>query len=497
MTVNIHRHPADRKPAHDDAPNRANGHARKRKRPAAAAPAVPEDPRRAEGRALRTSCPRSKHAITIVPEQAKARDPLALIERSNQGRVPSLLPVRFSRMLESPFAFFRGTAIVQAHDLKGTPSPGIIVQCCGDCHLLNFGVFASPERTLLFDINDFDETSPAPFEWDLKRLAASFVMAARWRDFDKRAARKAVAAAASSYRRQIAQFATMSALDVWYARITVDDLMKRVAKDAEISGRLARMVAKANANTGEAVFHKMTHEVHGHPRIVDQPPLVYHSDPAELDLHKDLSDFFEAYRATISADRRVLFNRYQLTDAAFKVVGVGSVGTICFVALFMSDDHDPLFLQVKQARPSVLEETAGPSGHANDGERVVIGQRIMQSASDIFLGWANGPRGENFYVRQLRDHKVAPDISTVTDNILIAYATVCGQTLARAHAKSGKAAQISGYLGAADNFDDALTDYAVAYADQVEADYHAFRAAAKAGRFPTETTRSEMETAIR
>jgi uncharacterized protein (DUF2252 family) len=495
MPAHIDRQRPD---SHTHENDRTNGHARKRKRSATAfKTAAPDDARRAQGRALRTSCPRSRHAITIVPEHARARDPLALIEQSNQGRVPSLLPVRFSRMLESPFAFFRGTANVQAHDLKGTPSPGIIVQCCGDCHLLNFGVFASPERTLLFDINDFDETLPAPFEWDLKRLATSFVMASRWRDFDKRAARKAVAAAARSYRQQIAQFASMSALDVWYARVTADDLIKRLARDAETSAPLAQLLAKANQRTGEAVFHKLTHEVHGHPRIVDQPPLIYHSDPAELDLHKDLSDFFEAYRATISADRRVLFGHYKLTDAAFKVVGVGSVGTICFIALFMGDNHDPLFLQVKQARPSVLEEAAGPSPHANDGERVVIGQRIMQSASDIFLGWANGPRGENFYVRQLRDHKVAPDLSTATENILIAYATVCGQTLARAHAKSGKAAEISGYLGAADNFDDALTDYAVAYADQVEADYHAFRAAAKAGRFPTETTRTEMETAIR
>ena len=448
-----------------------------------------------EGLSLRAKCPRSSHSKTALSHSV--RDPLSLIEDSNNGRVKNLLPIRFTRMLESPFAFFRGTAIVQAHDLKSTPATGTVVQSCGDCHLMNFSVFASPERTLIFDINDFDETLPAPFEWDLKRLASSFVLASRWRKFGKHEARDASRAVVKAYREQMGKFAGMSMLDVWYARVAVDDLIDRLGGQREVRKQLNRVIDSAHKQTSEAVFHKMTHDVKGRPRIMDQPPLVFHLDDSEFSLQKDVIPFVNAYKATLPADRRVLFDRYELVDAAFKVVGVGSVGTHSYITLWMADVDDPLFLQVKQALPSVLEGPTGSATHENNGERVVIGQRIMQSASDIFLGWTRGPQGEDFYVRQLRDQKVAPDLATTTQRILVLFANLCGQALARAHAKSGKAAEISGYLGSGKNFDYAVSDYAISYADQVEKDYEAFRVAVRAGRFPTETSASAIETAIR
>src|SRR5262249_43271266 len=397
-----------------------------------------------------------------------------------------LLPIRFGRMLGSPFEFFRGTAIVQAHDLKNTPSSGIIVQSCGDCHLANFGAFASPERTLIFDINDFDETLPAPFEWDVKRLASSFVLASRWRKFGKKEGHRASRAVIKAYREQMATFAQMATLDVWYAHVAVGDLIDQYGSDPELEERLDRDVDAAHKRTSEAGLHKMTRDVKGRPRIMDRLPLIYHLEPSKLDLKRDIVPFFEAYGATLSRDRKVLFDRFQLVDAAFKVVGVGSVGTHCYVTLWMTDVGDPLFLQVKQALPWVLDGGAGSSGYENNGERVVVGQRVMQSASDIFLGWARGPTGNDFYVRQLRDQKLSVDLATASERCLVAYAKLCGQTLARAHAKSGNAPEISGYLGSESNFDDAITDYAAAYADRTEKDYDAFRGAARSGRFPTE-----------
>jgi uncharacterized protein (DUF2252 family) len=429
--------------------------------------------------------------------KGSGRDPLSLVEKSNKGRVKHLLPVRFTRMLESPFAFFRGTAVIQAHDLKSTTSADIIVHSCGDCHLMNFGGFASPERTLIFDINDFDETLPAPFEWDVKRLASSFVLASRWRQFGKRNARDAARTVAKAYRKQMARFAKMTVLDIWYARVTLDDVIELVRDDADLTKSIQRDIQSARQQTLEAVFHKMTHDVDGRPRIIDHPPLIYHFGPAQAHTQKQMTAFFKAYKETVSPDRRVLFDRYELVDSAFKVVGVGSVGTLCYVTLWMADVDDPLFLQVKQARPSVLEGLTGQSTHHNDGERVVIGQRLMQSASDIFLGWTQGPSGNDFYVRQLHDQKVSPDLAMTTERILVTYAKLCGQTLARAHAKSGKAAEISGYLGSGNNFDDAIADYSVSYADRVEKDYEAFRKAAHAGRFPTETSSPQIEAAIR
>jgi uncharacterized protein (DUF2252 family) len=451
--------------------------------------------RKLQGKVLRKSCPRSSHAGVILGQGE--RDPLALIEESDRDRVESLLPIRFTRMAESAFAFFRGSAIVQAHDLAGTPTAGIIVQCCGDCHLVNFGGFASPERTLLFDINDFDETHPGPFEWDMKRLATSFVLAARWLEFDDDDARQAVESVVASYRETLARFADMSVLETWYARITMEEVFEEYASDPKILKRIKKSVEEATENTTEHVFHKITSVENGKPSIADHPPLLFHPDPSELDLERDVRPFFASYRETLLKDREVLFDRFHLMDIAYKVVGVGSVGTRCFIALFSGDQDDHLFLQVKEARPSVLEGLAGESPYSNNGERVVEGQRLMQSASDIFLGWTKGMHDRHFYVRQLRDMKIAPNLAGYTPRILAAYGHLCGRTLARAHAKAGDAAALTGYLGGTSAFDESIADYALAYADQVEKDYQAFRAATRSGRFPIETVPSEMEQAIR
>lgn len=451
--------------------------------------------RKLEGKALRKGCPRSSHADAILGQSK--RDPLSLIEESDRNRVATFLPIRFSRMSESPFAFFRGSAILQAHDLKGTPAAGITVQCCGDCHLMNFGGFATPERALVFDINDFDETLPGPFEWDVKRLATSFVLAARWLGFFDGDARRAVEAVVASYRTAQTGFADMSVLETWYAKITLDDLLNEYADQPKIVKMFQNSVAKAAQNTTEHVFHKITRLVDGKPRIADQPPLLFHPDPSELDLERDLLPFFKDYRGTLSKERAALFDRFQIMDGAYKVVGVGSVGTRCYIVLFNGHQDDHLFLQVKEARPSVLEGLAGQSPFANNGERVVTGQRLMQSASDIFLGWSHGLHGGDFYVRQLRDMKIAPDLRGYTPRILAGYGRLCGRALARAHAKAGDAASISGYLGTNAVFDEAIADYALAYADQVEEDYEAFRAAIRKGRFPVETIPTGIEPALR
>jgi uncharacterized protein (DUF2252 family) len=457
-------------------------------------PSGQRESRKARGKALRKDCPRSSHADVILG-QGK-RDPLALIEESNKGRVEQLLPIRFTRMAESAFAFFRGTANLQAHDLKGTPSAGLTVQCCGDCHLMNFGGFATPERALVFDINDFDETHPGPFEWDVKRLATSFALAARWLAFTAGDARETLRALLATYRATLAKFAEMTVLETWYAKVAFDELLRDAANDPRYLKRLRRTVARAAQNTSEHVFHKITTTEHGKPRIVDAPPLLYHSDASRLDLERDVRPFLDKYRGSLSHERRVLFDRFREEDCAHKVVGVGSVGTRCYVVLFAGDQDDHLFLQVKEARPSVLEGLAGASPFANNGERVVTGQRLMQSASDIFLGWVRVAQ-RDYYVRQMRDMKVAPDLTGYTAALLASYGRVCGRALARAHAKSGDAATLAGYLGNRGAFDEAITRYALAYADQVEKDYEMFTAAIKSGRFPIETLPSETEEAIR
>lgn len=453
-------------------------------------PRTPHPPdsaaRRKLGKSLRKACPRSTHASIILGQGP--RDPVALIELSNGDRVPELLPVRFERMSESAFAFFRGTANVQAHDLYGTPSSGIIVQCCGDCHLMNFGGFATPERSLAFDINDFDETFPAPFEWDVKRLAASFVVAARWLQFTPGECSEVARTVVAAYRQHINRFASLPVLQAWYSQITSHTLRAQFAGDIKYTAHLTKAAIKAAQNNSERVFNKLTTVADGQVRIVDQPPLLYHVEQTRLDVEQELIPFFAAYRETLSSDRRVLFDRFRLADFAYKVVGVGSVGTWCFIGLFLADNDDPLFLQIKQARASVLEGLAGPPRWAHNGERIVEGQRLMQAASDIFLGWSRGTRGRDFFVRQLRDMKVGFDLTDYTPRFLTYYAGICGHALARAHSKGGDAATISGYLGRSTSFDLAITEYAVQYADQVERDFAEFQTALRTGRLPLNPT---------
>jgi uncharacterized protein (DUF2252 family) len=440
--------------------------------------------RQLQGKALRKACPRSSHADIILGQGQ--RDIESLLKESNRGRVKKLLPIRFGRMAQSPLAFFRGTASLQAHDLHGTPTAGISVQCCGDCHLMNFGGFATPERTLVFDINDFDETYPGPFEWDIKRLAVSSVLAARGLGFCEADARDAAETVAAAYRSDVARFAEMTILETWYAKITAADMLEEAKNDRKVLSLLQEGVQKAIHSTSEHVFHKITTSAGGELQIVDQPPLLFHPDSSEFDVKRDALPFLESYRNSLARDRQVLFDRFRLVDVAHKVVGVGSVGTRCFILLFLGQQDDPLFLQVKEARASVLQSRVGTPLFSNNGERVVTGQRLMQAASDIFLGWTQASDGRDYYVRQLRDMKAAPDLIDHTPRILVGYGRWCGKALARAHAKAGDAATISGYLGTSSKFDEAIAAYALAYADQVEKDYESFRRGIHSGRFPVE-----------
>ncbi len=429
------------------------------------------------GKTLRTKLLRPSHGVWKPPPGR--RDPIEVLEESNQGRLPNLIPIRYGRMVRSPFTFLRGSAAVMAADLASTPATGIRVQACGDCHLVNFGLFATPERNLVFDLNDFDETIPAPWEWDLKRLAASIVVAGR--DFaipDKRS-REAVIACARSYRDRLHEFALMSPLEVWYYRIDENTIIE-MAPDAETRARRQKYAEQAHKRIGEYLFPKISERVAGRYRLVDNPPIFYHVD--EEDFLERIHEGLEEYRLSLHDERRVLFDRYRLEDVAVKVVGIGSVGTRCFVALFMSGDGHPLLLQFKEAVPSVLEPYAGKSHYDNQGQRVVVGQRLMQSASDIFLGWSRGRAGKNFFVRQLRDMKFSAPLEGVTASMLEKYAGLCGWSLARAHARSGDAATIAGYLGSGDKFDLALGEFAVAYADQTEEDHTALKKAVDSGR---------------
>jgi len=459
-------------------------------------PVIPTNDQRLQaGKALREKCPRASHS-KVVFGQGQKRDVVGLIEASNEDRVDHLVPIRHGRMLHSAFAYFRGTAAVQAYDLFRTPQSGIIVQACGDCHLLNFGGFATPERNLAFDINDFDETLAAPFEWDLKRLAASFVLASRWRGFTAAQEREIVLRSVSSYRESMRKRAKTGVLESWYSEITIDDMRRLAGHDPRVITRLNKLIARARRQTHEHVFHKITANVNGLPRIIDQPPLLFHTERSPA-TDRVISDFLKAYRDTLPRERRQLFDRFKVVDVATKVVGVGSVGTRCFVVLLLSTPDDPLFLQIKEARPSVLEPYVGGTPQAHNGERVVVGQRLMQAASDIFLGWSRGPAGRDFYIRQLRDMKFAADIETHTPAIMRGYAGLCGLTLARAHAKAGDAATLAGYLGSTDRFDRAIADYAAAYADQVERDYKTFAQAVRSGRLKSDLSASRLATALR
>jgi uncharacterized protein (DUF2252 family) len=450
--------------------------------------------RQQAGKSLREKCPRKSHAKVILG-QGK-RDVVALIKSSNEGRLEDLIPIRHGRMLQSPFAYFRGTALIQAHDLKGTPSSGIVVHSCGDCHLMNFGGFATPERTLVFDINDFDETLPAPFEWDVKRLAASFVIAARWRGFRRSQARDMAVQAVSAYRESMGKRAGKGVLEGWYSRITLDDILAMVGRDADLISRVKKRIAEAHEATSEHVLQKITAPVRALPRIVNEPPLIYHVDKSVVS-ERVVEAFFKRYRETLAEERRMLFDRFKVVDVAVKVVGVGSVGTRCYVVLLLAAPGDPLFLQIKEARRSVLEHYTGHKPVPHNGQRVVVGQRLMQSASDIFLGWSRGPTGRDFYVRQLRDMKVAPAVEGQSPQAMRVFAKVCGLTLARAHDKAGDAAMIAGYLGSIDHFEEAIGDYAVDYADQVERDYKTFVKAVRSGHLKTDLSPSRLATALR
>jgi uncharacterized protein (DUF2252 family) len=439
----------------------------------------------AAGRELRTKCPRKSHAAWTPP--ADRADPIQLLEESSQGRIPELLPIRYGRMMQSPFTFFRGAAAVMSADLAQTPATGLRVQACGDCHLLNFGGFATPERRLIFDINDFDETLPGPWEWDVKRLAASFAIACAHNGFDKACRRDAVQTCARSYRECLAEFAQMPALEVWYARIDVEALLPKIA-DQEARKRVQKQLAKTSAHTVAEDFPKLVDAVDGNPTIKDHPPLIYHwSGRGTEAFEAQVVEAFGHYRDTLQDDRRVLVNRYQIMDIALKVVGVGSVGTWCGVALLMAGESDPLFLQVKEARVSVLEPFVGKSAYANRGQRVVNGQRLMQSASDLFLGWTQTGDGRHFYIRQLHDMKIKPMVEIFSPSLMLQYAALCGWALARAHARSGDAATLSGYLGKSDSFDTALASFALTYADQNERDHDALRKAVREGRLEAVT----------
>ena len=391
------------------------------------------------------------------------------------------MPLRYGRMLQSPFTFYRGSAAVMAADLAPTPVTGIHVQACGDAHLMNFGGFATPERRLIFDINDLDETLPGPWEWDVKRLVASLLMAARANGHSDDEGRDAAIACARSYRKRMRNFASMGVMDIWYSRIDDSDVLSMWTDEQRVVAQ--KRIAKAtSASSSELVYPKLVDVAGSQPHIRDAPPTIFHPEEARYPGFMDQClDVLGKYRDSLPDDRRALLDRFRFMDAAVKVVGIGSVGTLCYVVLLMSVTGDPLFLQIKQANASVLEPYAGASAYSHHGQRVVIGQRLMQPASDVFLGWATGPKGNHFYVRQLRDVKLSALVETYDARMLTNYARACGWALARAHAKAGDPWAISGYLGGQDQFDEAMGKFALAYADQAERDYAALKAAVRAG----------------
>ena len=438
------------------------------------------DERIAAGKALRDRVPRESHAVW--EPTANRRNPIDILQESNQDRLAQLIPIRYGRMLPSPFTFLRGSAGLMASDLATTPTTGLRVQACGDCHLLNFGLFATPERNLIFDINDFDETLPAPWEWDIKRLAVSFVVAGRDIKLTDKQSRAAAEMCVRTYRERLRDFSKMRPLDVWYDRLDAQMIFD-MAPDAKIRKVREEIVAKARQRISEYLYPQISEEVAGRRRLIDQPPALFHITKA-LDTEYDeiVHEALEDYRISLPDERRVLFERYSLEDIVLKAVGIGSVGTRCFVGLFFSAENHPLLLQFKEACPSVLEPYAGKTAYDNHGQRVVVGQRLMQSASDIFLGWMRTRRGRDYFVRQLRDMKMSARIEEgASAQQAMLYAELCGRTLAHAHAKSGDAALISGYLGKSDDFDNAIGEFASAYADQNEKDHAAFVAAVKSG----------------
>ena len=436
--------------------------------------------RYAAGKALRAACPRNAHGGWKAP--SRRRDPVAMVLEAEKGRLPDLLPLRHGRMVRSPFTFYRGAALTMAADLATTPSSGIRVQCCGDAHLCNFGGFATPERRVIFSINDLDETLPAPWEWDLKRLAASFVVASRDNGLKEAAAEDAVMACVRSYRESMAEFSEMKTLELWYLAIEVDQMIAGVADPALRKRAEVRLQKERARSIAEDIFPKLVEHKGEQPLIRDQLPTIFHTEDSPPGaIHAAVRSTLHGYRSTLPAAYRSVLDRFELRDAAIKVVGVGSVGTACWVFLLTAGDDDPLFLQVKEARASVLEPYAGASGFRNQGERIVNGYRIMQPASDIFLGWSQSPRHQ-FFIRQLRDIKVSPRVEIFGRKEMPYFASWCGRALALSHARSGSPAMISGYLGKSDAMDRAIALFAKAYADQNEKDHAALRRAISRGK---------------
>jgi uncharacterized protein (DUF2252 family) len=434
------------------------------------------------GKKLRDKTPRHSHAEWKVPSRRPSV--VSMIEASNYDRLPHLVPIRHSRMTESPFVFYRATASLMARDLSTTLSSGITVQACGDCHLMNFGCFATPERTMVADINDFDETNPGPWEWDLKRLATRFMLACRKKNFRKEDERNITLELINSYQNKIREYSEMNFLELWYTKFTVEDIRK-LSSSKKLQDAVERTIEKAEMLSHEKVFHKITQSAITRREITDHPPLIYH--PANIEGHMEsINQFIENYKSTLQPDRRLLLDQYKVIDMALKVVGVGSVGTRCYVVLMMNDNNEPIFVQVKEARQSVLEPYTQPSKYSHRGERVVQGQRILQAASDIFLGWSVGLEGRHFYLRQLRDKKISFNVDSYDKLGLTLYARLCGNILAHAHCKSAQGPFICGYIGKGEVFAEAICKFATAYADQTEKDYDDFMKAVRDGKLPVE-----------
>ena len=434
----------------------------------------------AAGKKRRAECPRNTHAHWKPPRDRQ--DPVELVLQAEKGRVRHLLPLRHGRMARSAFTFYRGAALTMASDLASTPSSGLRVQCCGDAHLSNFGGFATPERRVIFSINDLDETLPAPWEWDVKRLATSFVVANRDLGLGDDVAREAATICVRTYRESVAEFGELKPLELWYQVLGADELVSGI-QNATIRRRALKRLQKERAKSiADDIFPKLAEHRGEQPLIRDQPPTIYHhEDHPPGELHPFVVEALAAYRATLQPAHRFLLDNYALRDAAIKVVGIGSVGTMCWALLLTAGDGDPLFLQVKEARGSVLEPYAGASTLENHGERIVHGHRLMQPYSDIFLGWTRGS-GRHYFVRQLRDIKISIRVESFGRDEMELYATWCGRALALSHARSGVALQLSGYMGKSDAFDEAIASFSLAYADQNEKDHAALEKAIRAGK---------------
>ncbi len=432
------------------------------------------------GKQLRKACPRASHANWKAAGDRP--DAVQLVLEAEKGRMPELLPLRHGRMARSAFTFYRGAALTMAADLASSPVSGIRVQCCGDAHLCNFGGFATPERHVIFAINDLDETLPAPWEWDVKRLAASFVVACRDNGLSDAVGKDTVLTAVRAYRESMAEFSQMKTLELWYFSLELDDLVAKI-KDPAIRKRgLGRLRKERGKSIAEDVFPKLVEHQGDKPIIKDQLPTIFHLEGHPPgDIQKALRDALAIYRESLNTSTRSLLDRYELFDAAIKVVGIGSVGTYCWVFLFMAAEGDPLFLQVKEARTSVLEPYAGASVFPTHGQRVVNGYRLMQPASDMFIGWSQGPKRQ-FFIRQLRDIKVSAAVETFGAPMMEIYATWCGRALALSHARSGLSVPLSGYMGKSDSFDKAIASFGAVYADQNEKDHAALKKAIKAGK---------------